>query len=186
MDETVGKKKKTPNTTNSKTIALAILGIFLIIGVSYAVSSVSNYAELKDEGNLKLPSYAYTNSMSLKAYKYAATHPEVLEQIPCYCGCGGHGSEASKGKPHRFLRDCFINDDLKYDPHGSNCDMCLALAIKAKDSLASGMTLKEARAKIDAEYMNKYPGVPMTDTPPVKDNYKPILTSHLASKTPTT
>ncbi len=29
-----------------------------------------------------------------QAYRFAAANPEVLEQIPCYCGCGamGHNS----------------------------------------------------------------------------------------------
>ncbi len=35
----------------------------------------------------KLPDYVYTNVMTMKAYKYATEHTEVLEQIPYYCGC---------------------------------------------------------------------------------------------------
>lgn len=86
----------------------------------------------------KLPDYVYTNAMTLKAYKYASEHPEVLEQIPCYCGCGEHGSEASEGKPHRFLRDCFINDKGVYDNHASFCDVCVGINLKVQSALPSG------------------------------------------------
>ena len=88
----------------------------------------------------KLPDYVYTNAMTLSAYKFATEHPEVLEQLPCYCGCGQHGSEASEGRPHRFLRDCFINDKGQYDSHASTCDVCIGLAMKGQNSFPSGIT----------------------------------------------
>ncbi len=87
----------------------------------------------------KLPDYVYTNGMTLSAYKYATEHPEVLEQMPCYCGCGQHGSETSEGKPHRFLRDCYINDKGQYDSHASTCDVCIGLAMKAQNNFPSGI-----------------------------------------------
>ncbi len=85
----------------------------------------------------KLPDYVYTNAMTLKAYKFATEHPEILEQMPCYCGCGEHGSEASEGKPHRFLRDCFINDKGTYDNHASFCDICVGINVKVQSLLPS-------------------------------------------------
>jgi hypothetical protein len=80
-----------------------------------------------------LPSYAYTNPMTLKAYKYASEHPEILEQIACYCGCGGHSG-------HRFLRDCFINDDGTFGDHASFCDVCVGEALMAQELLPNGIT----------------------------------------------
>ncbi|HEY9206120.1 MAG TPA: PCYCGC motif-containing (lipo)protein [Candidatus Methanoperedens sp.] len=94
----------------------------------------------------KLPDYVLTNAMTLQAYKYATEHPEVLEQIPCYCGCGQHGSEASEGRPHRFLRDCFINDKGEYDNHASFCDVCIGEAIKAMRALPDGIPKMSAAA----------------------------------------
>ena len=77
------------------------------------------------DDNLKLPSYAYTNALTLKAYKFATEHPEVLEQIPCYCNCGMMG--------HRFLRDCFIHDDGTYEEHASFCDICVGETLKVQN-----------------------------------------------------
>ena len=79
------------------------------------------------DDNLKFPSYVYTNALTLKAYKFATEHPEVLEQIPCYCNCGMMG--------HRFLRDCFIHDDGTYEEHASFCDICVGETLKAQNYL---------------------------------------------------
>jgi len=119
---------------------------------------VDNWNDKTLESKITLPSYAYTNSITLKAYQYATEHPDVLEQIPCYCGCGGHSG-------HRFLRDCFIKDDMTYDEHGSFCDICIGEAIKVQAYLASGKTLREARTLIDEEYSKI--GGDRTNTPPV-------------------
>ncbi len=89
----------------------------------------------------KLPDFAVTNAMTLKAYTYATEHPEVLEQIPCYCGCGQHGSEASEGRPHRFVRDCFVTDKGVYDDHASFCDVCIGIAMKAATNLPDGIVM---------------------------------------------
>lgn len=168
------KREKTRKTTknSSKIIALAIVGIFLIIGVS------AIYVNFLQKGTvstiLKLPSYAYTNPVVLKAYKYAATHPDILEQISCYCGCGSHSG-------HRFLRDCFLDDNRNYDSHASFCDVCIGEANKVQYYLSQGLTIREVRAEIDKEYGAKGGG---TNTPQVSDDYKPILTPLVASITP--
>ena len=49
------------------------------------------------------------------AYLFAAQHPEVLEYVPCFCGCErvGHGSN----------HDCFVKsrsatDEIQWATHG--------------------------------------------------------------------
>jgi len=49
-------------------------------------------------------------------YVFAAKHPEVLNQVPCFCGCESRG--------HRHNDDCFVaSRDAKgrptaWEPHG--------------------------------------------------------------------
>jgi hypothetical protein len=43
-----------------------------------------------------------------EAYRFAIANPEVLSNIPCYCGCGGMG--------HTSDLDCFIEE---FKPDGS-------------------------------------------------------------------
>ncbi len=176
--EKSGKNVKANNEKTSKkkgnsTLIIAVAAILVLAGVAYAFLSgnSANQKTSTTESEMKLPSYAYTNAMTLKAYKYATEHPDILEQIPCYCGCGGHSG-------HRFLRDCYLHDDRTYDEHASFCDVCVGEAIKVQEYLASGKTLKEARALIDDEYSKK--GGERTNTPPVRDDYVPILSPKVA------
>lgn len=39
----------------------------------------------------------------VEAYVFAARHPEVLEYMPCYCGC------ERESPPHRSNYDCFVD-----------------------------------------------------------------------------
>ena len=49
-----------------------------------------------------LPAFAASESSLVQtAYRYAAAHPEVLQYIPCYCGCEMVG--------HRHNGDCYIH-----------------------------------------------------------------------------
>lgn len=163
--ERKAKNIKVPKKKGNNTLIIAVAAVIILAGIAYAVLFADSTNTKKPESEIKLPSYAYTNPLTLKAYRYATEHPDILEQIPCYCGCGGHSG-------HRWLRDCYIHDDWTYDEHASFCDVCIGEAIKVQDYLASGMTLKEARAKIDAEYSVKGD---RTNTPPVSDYYKPVL-----------
>jgi hypothetical protein len=49
------------------------------------------------------------------AYEFAARHPEVLGQLPCFCGCDKLG--------HRSNHDCFVaardaGERVTWDAHG--------------------------------------------------------------------
>jgi hypothetical protein len=43
-----------------------------------------------------------------EAYRFAIANPEVLAQLPCYCGCGGMG--------HKSDLDCFVEE---FNPDGT-------------------------------------------------------------------
>ena len=66
---------------------------------------------------ITLPEFVLTAPAPVReAYAYALGHPEVLQYIPCYCGCGNKG--------HTSNQDCFIDQRLPagrvvYDPMGS-------------------------------------------------------------------
>ncbi|MCZ7398070.1 MAG: PCYCGC motif-containing lipoprotein [Candidatus Methanoperedens sp.] len=167
------KKEKNIKATKkgNTTLIIGAIAVILLAIAAYAVLSGETTPK-KTNSEIKLPSYAYTNPLTLKGYQYATEHPEILEQIPCYCGCGGHSG-------HRFLRDCYVHDDWTYDEHASFCDVCVGEAIKVQDYLAQGKTLTEARALIDQEYGSKYPGQ-NTNTLPVRDGYIPILSPKAA------
>lgn len=50
-----------------------------------------------------LPPFVRQASSKIReAYRYAAAHPEVLQYIPCFCGCENVG--------HRHNGDCYVQE----------------------------------------------------------------------------
>ena len=106
----------------------------------------------------ELPSFAYNSAQTLEGYRLAKQIPDVLEVIPCYCGCGTQSN-------HRHLKDCFIKPDGSFDEHGSGCDLCDREAIDVKKWLDQKLPIREIRSRIDEEYSRF--GV-ATQTPPIQ------------------
>ncbi|MCE2514638.1 MAG: hypothetical protein J4F37_06450 [Acidobacteria bacterium] len=98
-------------------------------------------------------------------YTFAAHRPDVLEYVPCYCGCetAGHSGNA----------DCFVesrNPDgtvREWDTHGMACTICIDVAHTAMRLHTSGATVQDIRAAIEDEYA-RFPN--QTPTPAAPAN----------------
>lgn len=106
-----------------------------------------------------LPGYALEGKVAV-AYQFALDRPDVMLWMPCYCGCGGHSG-------HRNARDCFIKSssssgNVQFDNHGSECNVCVDIAVRAKELTLAGWALSDIRAAVDQEFGDIGPG---TDTP---------------------
>ncbi|MCH1625429.1 PCYCGC domain-containing protein [Fredinandcohnia quinoae] len=87
-------------------------------------------------------------------YTAAAENQELLESMPCYCGCGD-----SVG--HKDNYDCFVFDNKKdgslvWDDHGTKCNVCLEIAAKSIKEYQDGKSIKEIRTMIDEQYKEGY------------------------------
>ncbi len=73
-----------------------------------------------------------------QAYQFAVANPEVLTQIPCYCGCGGMG--------HTSNYSCYVavNEDgtRQFDGHGLGCSICVDIALDTMRLLKKGQTAR--------------------------------------------
>lgn len=146
--------QKNRKKDSNKIILIAVAGMVLLGGAWLIMGS----GDADNYDDLNLPSYAYNNAVTLKAYAYTVKNPVVVEKIPCYCGCGGMG--------HESLKNCFISDDGIYSSHASNCDICVGEVIKIKNMFESGMYISDIREAIDREYSRYGPdngGVPITE-----------------------
>jgi hypothetical protein len=108
------------------------------------------------------PDYTHVTPATEAAYAYALHNPHVIQWFPCYCGCGGMG--------HRSNLDCYFKpaDDgtIAFEEHASYCDICVDITLMAKDLIAQGVSLHDARAAIDAQFAGSVPGTP-TELPPL-------------------
>ncbi|MFC3885174.1 PCYCGC motif-containing (lipo)protein [Bacillus songklensis] len=87
-------------------------------------------------------------------YQAAAQHQELLENIPCYCGCG-------ESAGHTSNYDCFVHDNKEngavvWDDHGTRCGVCLEIAAESITDYSKGKSIKEIRQNIDEKYKEGY------------------------------
>jgi hypothetical protein len=84
-----------------------------------------------------------------EAYQFAAANPDVMKNIPCYCGCGNIG--------HTSNYSCYVSsvDDkgkLTFDNHALGCSICVDITQDVMRLLREGKNPQEARVYVDATY----------------------------------
>ena len=93
-------------------------------------------------------------------YSFAGTKPDVLEHIPCFCGCRlrGHGS----------VHDCYVKHRsaesvvTEWDDHGLTCALATDITGDVMLWHDQGESLSTIRRRIDQEFGTRGPA---TDTP---------------------
>jgi hypothetical protein len=98
------------------------------------------------------------------AFHFAAEHPEVLSYVPCFCGCqqGGH-----KGNHDCFVRSRAANGDvIEWEEHGVECAVCIDVATRSRQMLASGASVRDIRAAVEKEFAPNFPSMTPTPKPP--------------------
>jgi hypothetical protein len=98
------------------------------------------------------------------AFQFAAEHPEVLSYVPCFCGCEHSGH---KGNHDCFVRSRATNGDvIEWDEHGVECAVCIDVATRSRQMLASGASVRDIRAAIEKEFAPNFPSMTPTLKPP--------------------
>ena len=100
-------------------------------------------------------------------YDFAAQHPEILNYVPCYCGCGSQG--------HKANESCFVarrdprGNVLEWDTHGFGCTICVDVAREAMQMYSSGADVHSIRAAIERKWTpGNAGGKTPTPLPPAK------------------
>lgn len=84
-----------------------------------------------------------------ESYQFAVENPEVLKEVPCYCGCGGMG--------HTSNYACYVageesNGNPVFDGHALGCSICVDITQDTMRLLEEGKSIPEIRTKIDDIY----------------------------------
>lgn len=99
------------------------------------------------------PELRLTDAKIQLAYRFAAANPDVLEQIPCFCGCGVIG--------HTSVRSCFVKHGaqkpVEYDPHGAGCSICVDIVLDALRLTEEGQDVAAVREYINRVYRERGP-----------------------------
>jgi hypothetical protein len=85
------------------------------------------------------PSYFANDPKAQAAYQTAKDIPEVLAELPCFCGC-------MQNFGHESNLFCFR------DEHGSGCSMCEDIALDARDMHKKGFSIDRIKEAIRSRY----------------------------------
>ncbi len=87
-----------------------------------------------------------------QAYRFAVANPDLMKQIPCYCGCGAMG--------HTSNYSCYVtsvdaNGAITYDNHALGCSLCVDITQDTMRLLKQGKSAADIKAYVDSTY-SKY------------------------------
>lgn len=119
-----------------KIIALIVVLIFVGVIAYFFISSST--------ANNTIPSYITGDRKMMYEWSKVSPGKEILQQIPCYCGCKYEG--------HKNAYNCFWTDNGKFDKHSATCSVCLDIGLKAKKMYEEGKNVCEIRKEIDKFY----------------------------------
>jgi hypothetical protein len=128
--------------------------IAILISASLSACSASQaHTELNMAPMSGMPAEVQSAPVSVQqAYQFAIANPDVMQQIPCYCGCGSIG--------HTSNYSCYVSsvDDkgtITYDNHALGCSLCVDITQDTMRLLKEGKTVQEIKANVDSTY-SKY------------------------------
>lgn len=128
----------------------------LLLGVLSACSSAApkssdgiDLSHIKMANLADMPAEVQQSSVSVQeAYRFAVANPDVLKEVPCYCGCGAVG--------HHSNYACYVKSDeggkITFDQHALGCSICVDIAHDAMRMLSQGKSVDEIKAQVDQTY----------------------------------
>ncbi len=134
-----------------KWILLSLLGILIL--ATLPACSTAPQAKLAMASMDGMPAEVRSAPTTVQqAYQFAVANPDVMKQIPCYCGCGAVG--------HTSNYSCYVssvdsNGTISFDHHALGCSLCVDITQDAMRLLKQGKSAQEIKSYIDSNY-SKY------------------------------
>ena len=133
---------------NKRNLALTVAVVVLLAGIAWVSLRTTNdeQEQQQPQQTVENPKAAgvlspalFTDPKARAAYQTAKDIPEVLEQLPCFCGC-------MMNMGHKNNLFCFM------DQHGSGCDLCEDIALDAREMHDKGLPISKIQENIRAKY----------------------------------
>ena len=133
--------------TNKQNLFLGI-GAMLILGgiawISLSIMGQSNNESRSSAKRFETLAPEMFTGRTREAYQAAKDVPEVLEQLPCYCGCR-HTFD------HKNNLFCFK------DQHASACTICENTALEGRKMHDEGVPIERIKKVIQEKYAQYEP-----------------------------
>ena len=139
---------KSNKKTNKQNIILGIVAVAIMAGIAWVSlrgtsESTSESTAISKSAGVLSPTL-FNDEKTRAAYQVAKDIPEVLEQLPCFCGC-----MTSFGHKNNLF--CFK------DQHGSGCSICQDIALDARKMHDQGLSITQIQDGIKAKYARYQP-----------------------------
>lgn len=139
--------------TTRKLFLISIVLILLSTALSACSTSSSSEVHLAMMPLDQMPAEVQSAPITVQAsYSFNAANPDIMEDIPCYCGCGDLG--------HTSNYDCYVSNvdasgKIAFENHALGCSICVDITQDVMRMLRDGKSPGDARAYIDETY-SKY------------------------------
>jgi hypothetical protein len=134
----------------NKFFFLLIVITLVSTAVSACSTSSSSKVDLAMASMDQMPMDVQSAPVAVQeAYQFNVANPDIMQDIPCYCGCGGIG--------HTSNYDCYVSDvdaqgTIKFDNHALGCSICVDITQDVMRMLREGKSIQNARTYVDATY----------------------------------
>jgi hypothetical protein len=127
-------------------LGIAAVAIMAAIGwvTLRGTNEPANETSIAEKAAGVLSPTIFDDERTRAAYQVAKDIPDVLEQLPCFCGCMTNFG-------HKNNLFCFK------DQHGSGCTLCQDIALDARRLHDEGKTIAQIQDTIKAKYARYQP-----------------------------
>lgn len=131
-----------------KLIFFSLISILLLAALPACSGQSKNDQAMMSPG--QMPSEVRSApAVVQQSYRFAAANPDVMKQIPCYCGCGGVG--------HTSNYSCYVqsvdgNGVITFDHHALGCSLCVDITQDVMRLQREGKSTQEIRSYVDSSY----------------------------------
>jgi hypothetical protein len=134
---------------------LFLLLIFSILLAACGANQAAGQTGLKMAPMEGMPAAVKQAPVTVQqAYQFNVANPELMRQIPCYCGCGAMG--------HTSNYSCYVSGvegdgKVNFETHALGCSICVDITQDAMRLQKEGKTAAEIRAYVDKTYVQYGP-----------------------------
>ena len=164
---------------------MLILGILISLLIAACGSSAAKpMSDMKLAPESQLPAEMKDQPARVKeAYRFAIANPDLLKQIPCFCGC--------VAEQHESNYNCYVAEDggpgsvLDFDNHATGCGICVDITQDVMTMQQEGKSVDEMREVINQRYGTFGPSTDDAGKSSSTGQFMPIADStQLMSKLP--
>ena len=133
-----------------KLLFFSFVVIILLVSLSGCSTAAQDSIHLNMAAMDKMPPDVQSAPVTVQqAYQFAVANPDIMQKIPCFCGCGrlGHKSNYSC-----YVQSIDAQGKITFDDHALGCSLCVDITQDTMRLMKQGKTTQEIRTYVDATY----------------------------------